>query len=569
MAKITIDGKEFEVDPKLTIIQAAEENGITIPHFCWHPRLSVSGNCRMCLVEVEKMPKLVIACATQVADGMVIKAESPRAIKARQAVMEFLLINHPLDCPICDEAGECKLQDYTYKYSIGVSRFDEDKVHKPKRVPLGPNVMFDAERCILCSRCIRFCDELIGKPQLHFVQRGDHTVIETFPGEELDNPYSMNVIELCPVGALTSRDFRFHARVWEMSSTETVCPGCARGCNMYMWVRNNQILRLTPRHNPEVNDYWMCDAGRLTTFKHVNAENRIKAPMVRKNGELVEVDWEEAVAKVVSELRSFKRNEIAALGSAYATNEDNYLFQKFVREILGSNNLDFGRHEKGGVEGESPASLSTTGVLDLIRADKSPNSFGAKEVGVRPGSGGLDYDGILQAIDGGRIKALYVIDDNVAENVAVAGILRKLDFLVVHASNENETTMLADVILSSSTYAEKNGTFTNFQGRVQRIRPAVATLEQDRALDGFSMSRLDKFAAPNDRWGRPTKRDARPTWRIIVSVANAMGGKYRYNTSEDVFKEIASTIPSFKGLTYQKIGRHGALLTTKPELISV
>lgn len=569
MAKITIDGKEFEVDPKLTIIQAAEENGITIPHFCWHPRLSVSGNCRMCLVEVEKMPKLVIACATQVTDGMVIKTESPRAIKARQAVMEFLLINHPLDCPICDEAGECKLQDYTYKYSIGVSRFDEDKVHKPKRVPLGPHVMFDAERCILCSRCIRFCDELIGKPQLHFVQRGDHTVIETFPGEELDNPYSMNVIELCPVGALTSRDFRFRARVWEMSSTETVCPGCARGCNMYMWVRNNQILRLTPRHNPEVNDYWMCDAGRLTTFKYVNAENRIKAPMVRKDGELVGVGWEEAIAKVAFELRSFKRNEIAALGSAYATNEDNYVFQKFVREILGTNNLDFVRHVKKEVEGETSASFSTSAVLNLIRADKTPNSFGAREVGVRPGSGGLDLDGILQAIDEGRIKALYVIDDNVAEDAAVANILRKLDFLVVHASNENETTLLADVVLSSSTYAEKNGTFTNFQGRVQRIRPAVATLEHDRALNGFSMSRLDKFAAPNDRWGRPIKCDARPTWRIIVSVANAMGGKYRYNTSEDVFKEIASTIPSFKGLTYQKIGRHGALLATKPELISV
>src|SRR3990172_1168451 len=174
-AKITIDGKVFEVDPKLTIIQAALENGITIPHFCWHPRLSVSGNCRMCLVDVERMPKLVIACATQVADGMVVRTDSQRAIKAREAVMEFLLINHPLDCPICDEAGECKLQDYTYKYSIGFSRFEEDKVHKPKRVPWGPNVMFDAERCILCSRCIRFCDEIVGKSQLHFVQRGDHT----------------------------------------------------------------------------------------------------------------------------------------------------------------------------------------------------------------------------------------------------------------------------------------------------------------------------------------------------------------------------------------------------------
>jgi NADH-quinone oxidoreductase subunit G len=558
MAKITIDGKVFDVDPKLTIIQAALENGISIPHFCWHPRLSVSGNCRMCLVEVEKMPKLVIACATQVADGMVVKTESPRAIKGRQAVMEFLLINHPLDCPICDEAGECKLQDYTYKYSIGFSRFEEDKVHKPKRVPLGPNVMFDAERCILCSRCIRFCDEIANSPQLHFVQRGDHTTIETFPGEQLDNPYSMNVIELCPVGALTSRDFRFKARVWEMSATETICPGCARGCNMYMWVRDNEVLRLTPRHNPDVNDYWMCDVGRLTTFGRVNAANRLSGPKVRRNGLLVDVGWEEAIAVVASELRSFKKSEIAALGSAYGTNEDNYVFKKFVTDLLGTKNLDFARRVQEGDEDDF-----------LIRADKTPNSYGATEVGIKPINGGLGYDGILRMIDAGKIKALYVIEDNIASDPEVRAILQKLDFLVVHASNENETTMLAEVVLPSSTYAEKNGTYTNFQGRVQRIRPAVATLEQDRALDGFSMSRLDKFASPNDRWGRPKKRDARPTWRIIASVANAMGGKFRYNTAEDVFREIASTIPSFKGLTYLKVGRQGAMLQRKPELVEV
>ena len=556
MAKITIDGKLLEVDPKQTIIQAALDNGLIIPHFCWHPRLSVAGNCRICLVEVEKMPKLVIACATQVADGMVVKTNSSRAVKARQAVMEFLLINHPLDCPICDEAGECKLQDYTYKYSAGYSRFEEDKVHKPKRVPIGPNVMFDAERCILCSRCIRFCDEIVGKHQLQFVQRGDHTVIETFPGEQLDNPYSMDVIELCPVGALTSRDFRFKARVWEMSATETVCHGCARGCSTYMWVRNNEILRLTPRQNPDVNDYWMCDAGRLTTYDFVNSATRISGPGMKKDGVLVEVGWEEAIAKVASELRSFRKTEVAALGSAYATNEDNYLFQKFVKDVLGTKNLDFVRHVKEGAEDDF-----------LIRADKTPNSHGAREVGIRPGEGGLALEGVLRGIGEGRIKALYVIDDNIAASPEAAEVLKKLDFLVVHASNENETTALADVVLPSSTYAERHGTFTNFQGRVQRIRPAVSTLEQDRALDGFSMSRLDKFMSPNDRWGRPNRRDARPTWRIIVSVANAMGGKFRYNMAEDVFKELASVVPSFKGLTYQKIGKQGVMLARKPEAV--
>src|SRR3990172_9929866 len=336
MAKITIDGSEFDVDPKLTVIQAAEQNGIEIPHFCWHAKLSVSGNCRMCLVEVEKMPKLAISCATQVTEGMVVKTQSDRVLQARKAVMEFLLINHPLDCLICDEAGECKLQDYAYKHSIGYSRFDENKVHKPKRVELGPNVMLDVERCIMCSRCIRFADEIAHQPVLTFTQRGTHVVLTTFPGTKLDNPYAMNVIELCPVGALTSRDFRFRSRVWEMSSTESICIGCSRGCNTYAWVRQNEVLRLTPRLNEGVNSYWMCDAGRLNTFKFVNSKDRLNGPLVRKDNELVEVGWDEAIARVVSELKGFKKSEIAGIGSPFATNEDNYVFQKVMREVLGT-----------------------------------------------------------------------------------------------------------------------------------------------------------------------------------------------------------------------------------------
>jgi len=551
MAKITIDGKQFEVDSKFTILQAALEQGITIPHFCWHPRLTISGNCRICLVEVEKMPKLVIACATQVTEGMVIKTNSEKVIKSQEAVMEFLLINHPLDCPICDEAGECKLQDYAYKYSVGTSRFDFEKVRKPKRVELGPNVMLDVERCIMCSRCIRFCTEIAKKPQLVFSQRGDQVVLTTFPGEQLDNPYSMNTIDICPVGALTSRDFRFKARVWEMSATDTICSGCARGCNTKIWVRNNEILRLTPRFNPEVNDYWMCDQGRLNTFKFVNAGTRIKAPMVRKEGKLVEVGWDEAISKVASELKSLKKHEIAAIGSAFTTNEDNYLFAKLMK-YLGVKNIDFMVHEKDGDE---------DGLL--IRADKTPNSVGAKAVSVRPENNGARFNDFIKEIKEGRMKVLYVIDDDIALVPGVAEVLPKLDFLVVHASYENETTKYADVILSSSTYAEKNGTFTNFQGRVQRIRPAVATVEHDRALDGFQMSRLDKFGAPNDRWMKGTRYDARSTWRILTSVASAMGARWKYNTAEDVFNEIVTTIESYRGMSYGKLGTRGMMLQNK------
>ncbi len=550
MPKITIDGRVIEAEAGRTIIQAAFDNGITIPHFCWHPKLSVAGNCRICLVEVEKMPKLVIACSTQVADGMVVQTNSPKVINARQAVMEFLLINHPLDCPICDEAGECKLQDYAYTYSEGVSRFEFDKVRKPKRVALGPNVMLDTERCIMCSRCIRFCDEVAKKPQLVFTKRGDHVELTTFPGEQLDNPYAMNTIDLCPVGALTSRDFRFKARVWEMSATDTVCTGCARGCNTKMWVRNNEILRLTPRYNPAVNGYWMCDEGRLGTFKWVNAPNRVRGPMMRREGVLSDVGWDEAIAKVAVELKAYKKYEIAGIGSAHATNEDNYLFVKLMY-YLGVKRIDF---VPTMVEG------SEDGIL--LRADKTPNSRGAREVGVVPQDASGSIDAIISGIQQGVIKALYVIDDGIAADPRFAEVCSKLEFLAVHASSENALTAMADVVLSSSTYAEKNGTMTNFEGMVQRIRPAVVTAELERSLDGFSMSRLDRFGAHNDRWMKGPKRDARPSWRICCAVANALGAKWRYGTAEEVFNEIASSIEAFRGMSYLKLGAHGAKLPT-------
>ncbi len=551
MPKVTIDGRTFDADAGRTIIEVAAQNGIEIPHFCWHPKLSVSGNCRMCLVEVEKMPKLAIACSTTVADGMVVHTANDKVVKARQAVMEFLLINHPLDCPICDEAGECKLQDYAYKYSVGESRFDEDKVHKPKRVELGPNVLLDVERCIMCSRCVRFSDEIAHQPVLTFTQRGTHVVLTTFPGTQLDNRYSMNVIELCPVGALTSRDFRFQARVWEMSSTDSVCTGCSRGCNTHAWVRNNEILRLTPRHNEDVNSYWMCDDGRLKTFKHVNAPERLSAPLVRKEVGLVETGWDEAIAKAVSELRMFRKGEIAALGSGFATNEDNYLLQKFFRETIGARMVDLVEHVVDGDQDDL-----------LIRADKTPNTTGARAVGVRPASAQESLASILKGIREGTIKALYVLEDDIAADPEVREALSNLELLIVHAHHRSTTTELADIVFAASTYAERHGTFVNFGGHVQRIRPAVATLEQDRALDGFSMSRWDKFASHNDRWGKGSRRDSRPSWRIIAALAAVYGVKYKYQTAEDVFREITERISAFKGLSYLALGSRGRRLAT-------
>ena len=548
MPNINIDGKKIDFRQGQTIIEAARDHGIEIPHFCWHPKLSVSGNCRICLVEVEKMPKLVIACSTLASEGMVVHTNSEKVIAAQNAVMEFLLINHPLDCPICDEAGECKLQDYAYKYGVGESRFVEEKVHKDKRVLLGPRVMFDGERCISCSRCIRFCDEIAKDAELTFIKRGDRVTIVTYPGEEMDNPYSMNTIDICPVGALTSRDFRFKARVWDMSSTNSICIGCSRGCNTEIWVRNDEILRLTPRHNEEVNSYWMCDHGRLNTFKFVNAENRIDAPQLRKDGQLIEIGWDEAVNEAVSRFKSFTKEHIAIIGSPFATCEDNYIVAKFARTVLGTGNLDFIHH------------IDPSFADDILRTeDITPNSLGAELVGVQPSKSGLDIQGILNSIREKKIKALYLIEDDIVEAFpefenAIAG----LELFIVHSSNHNRSTALADLIFPAATYAEKNGTFVNVSGVVQRIRPAISVVEQDRALDGMSMSRLDKFGTKWDRWASGKKTDALPTWKILISVARAMGSKFKFNMAEEIFAEMANSIEAFKNLDYDVIGELGA-----------
>ncbi len=565
MAKITIDGKTIEVKDGITILQAAEQIGIDIPHFCYHPALSIAGNCRMCLVEVEKMPKLVIACATRVMDGMVVYTQSEKVKKARQAVLEFILINHPLDCPICDEAGECKLQNYTYVYGPGHSRFDEEKVHKPKRIPLGPNVVLDVERCIMCSRCVRFFDEIVKDPQLTFSQRGDRVVLTTFPGKRVDNPYSMNIIDICPVGALTSRDFRFRERTWNMTAVESICPGCARGCNVYLWVRDNKILRITPRQNMEVNRYWMCDYGRFT-YKQVNSDDRIKFPMVRSNGELVETNWETAISAAFSLLKNVRPDEVAVIGSAYATNEDNYVLQKFARTVLKTKYIDFIKHVKDGDEDEF-----------LIRADKTPNSYGAYLVGVRP-SNGYGFDAILEGLKARKFKVLYVMDDDVVLNDEIYELLDGVN-LIVHASTRNRTVEKASVVFASASFAEKEGTFTNFEGRVQKINIAVLPKDYEpwmlykprkfgeaRPNTGeinkaeFALSRLFKFGTKFDRWVSSERRDVKPSWWVISQIADKFGVKFQYSSSVDVFKEISEAIREFRGLSYESIGCKGAVI---------
>ena len=305
MPTLTIDGRQISSPEGSTVIQAAETLGIFVPRYCYHPALSVAGNCRICLVEVEKSPKLQIACNTPVAEGMVVHTKSEKAEDGRRAVLEFLLANHPLDCPVCDQSGECELQNFYMNFGLYDARFREQKVKKKKAVAVGPHVMLDQERCILCSRCVRFTDEITKTGEFGIFNRGDRAELGLYPGQELNNPYSGNVIDVCPVGALTEQDFRFKARVWYLSSAPSVCNGCAQGCNIdvhYVLDRPHlndgaRVMRLKPRYNPDVNQWWMCDEGRFG-FHWID---RGRLTHVRDRG--TESTWEKAVAAISAELQ--------------------------------------------------------------------------------------------------------------------------------------------------------------------------------------------------------------------------------------------------------------------------
>jgi NADH-quinone oxidoreductase subunit G len=347
MAKVKIDGREVEVPNGTTILQAAEKLGLEVPQMCYHPGLRVVGVCRVCLCQIKGQPKMTPACATEIRDGMEVGLYTPEAEKARRSVIEFWLLNHPLDCPVCDQGGECPLQDIAFDHGPGVSRLNDAKVKKSKRVELGEHVILDEERCILCWRCTRFTQEVSGSNQMMLSDRGVYTTVGTPPGQIFDDPFSGNVVDLCPVGALTSRDFRFKSRVWEMSSAESVCTACAVGCNTYLWSKKGRIERQTSRPNPQVNDYWLCDRGRYET-DFINDPSRLTLPRLRVDGKLIEVEWTDAMSalnEAVKPLAARGQNQAGALFSRHLANEEYWSFMRFLRGGLGTNNLSAERAE--------------------------------------------------------------------------------------------------------------------------------------------------------------------------------------------------------------------------------
>ncbi len=565
MPSVTIDGRKYEFEGHPRLLQFCLDHGIEVPHFCYHPSMSVPANCRQCLVDIgapvrsratgelertedgepviRYFPKLQTSCSHTLADGQVVHTSrsSDKVARAQQDNLELMLINHPLDCPICDQAGMCPLQIQAYKYGPEGSRFEFRKTHKPKKVKLGPHVVLDAERCINCTRCTRFTDEISRSHQLTIIDRGVKNYPLTPPGLVFDDPYSMNVIDLCPVGALTSADFRFQARIWEMSSTPSIITASAKGSNCYYWVRDNLILRVTPRPNPEVNDFWLPDEDRLA-YRCFN-EDRPGGPEIREDGARQGATWEAACARA-AELLSAAGLRSVFLASALATVEDNYLLMALARMTGGT------------VAGYLPHIAPGHGDGWLRTDERAPNGEGCRRLGLGP----ADVDALNEQIAKGEYDVLYVLeDDPVAAGLSELGAVS----VILHYHNTtNRTLSLADVALPAATAAETIGTFVNVDGRAQRVVPAKAIRGAHRTLMmHMGLSRADRHGTPFDRWHNESHLiNCKPSWELLPAVAGAMGHRMDYPGPRQIMDEVSSTVPAFGGATHKAMGLAGVKL---------
>ncbi len=538
MPIVTIDGREVDVEVGTNLIEAAKQVGVQIPHYCYHPRLSVVGQCRMCLVKIDGPPKLQTACTTQIMkDGMVVHVDIPEVQEAQQGVMEFLLINHPLDCPICDQAGECGLQDYSFKHGQAFSRFVfEEKRTYPgrERIPLGPSVMLNMNRCIQCTRCIRFTEEISGTGELGFFQRGARTEIGVFPGKELDNPLSANVVDICPVGALTSSEFRFAERVWYLDKKPSICTGCDAGCNVTVEHKRGAIRRYKPRVNPEVNDYWLCDYGRQT-FRRYSEFERLGTPAVRgAAGELRATNWEAALDRVHQGLaRASEGADLAFLGSGFLTTEEAFLIARLA---------DAADSEHRSVwSEEGPARFIPNLHGGVHGTETTPNRRGAELAGLL-GTSGINAEDLMRGDGASRCDFLLITDGDPGSplhDAEVIGRLRQVRFLVVLGWASTPLTEVADVVLPIATHAEKDGTFVNSQRRLQRFRAA--------------------FPAP---------AGVRSGVEALVDLLGRLGPEWQGLTTAQVFDRMAATVPAFAGMTFDSLPAHGTLLDTSGAVAS-
>lgn len=540
MVNVQIDGVWLQFPKGTRVIEACGQAQKFIPRYCYHPKLSAPGNCRMCMVEMG-MPKMTpdrkpvlgpdgkpeiawiprpqISCAQDVAEGMGIRTGSPMVEEARKGVLEFLLINHPLDCPICDQAGECRLQEFSVEFGQGESRFLDEKVKKPKNVELGPRITLDAERCILCTRCIRFMKEVANDDVLGIVERGSFNSIACHPDRILDNNYSLNTVDICPVGALTSNDFRFKMRVWFLKETKTIDVNCGTGANIIIGSRENTIYRITPRENNDVNGVWLPDSHRLN-FKYVADERRLTKPTVKGQP----VDWRTATAIAAEILKAHTAEQLWLVASGRQTNEELFLTSRLIDALEIEKQHDI---------------LPRTGEPDglLIAADRNPNTTGAKVLGVSASKPGSRLKKLVEGVRSGAIKTVITLGEDLTKCGLTADDLKKLDAIIALDILSNQTTPHATVLLPASAWVEKRGSMINVKGRLQRLNRAVA--------------------APGD---------AHDDWEILRDLIAAVSGSNGIATIEDVFKAMAADHAEFAGLSLSKIGDLGLpVVSEKPE----
>ena len=513
---LTIDGQELTVPVGTTLLQAAQGAGTEVPHYCYHPGLSSPAMCRLCLVEVEGAPKLLPSCTTTVSDGQVVHTHSDDATRMRQGVLEFYLLNHPLDCPICDQSGECDLQDYV---------FAEGRVHgrgrEAKRVfgrdDLGGDILFYGDRCVMCTRCVRFMNEIEEKPLLTVVERGNRAVIDTFFDEGLEqSDWAGNVVDICPVGALVSKDFLHKARAWDLEHTPSICPNCSQGCNIDLHTRDNLVHRMKPRINLEVNGHWICDYGR-SRYEWLNRGDRLELPVMNAEGRNTAMSWTTALEALKVRIGALGKSSVKAVVSPFWSNEDLGAVSRLV-ETLGGGSIVF-RSARAEEE------VVLQGYEGLARRKAlAPNGHGAEllgctRVGDDLGQGGLedlmDHEGVVLVLGD-------ALDDQPEDFAPNAGLVLYL------GAYTSSALASVDFQLPVTTFAEQEGTFTNHAGRVQRFWPA---------LSGAGA--------------------ARPAWLVLGALVGALQGEDGPNTVEKAFDLVAQAIKSYKGLDYETIGAQG------------
>lgn len=514
LVTLTIEGVEVSVPKGTTVLEAAKQAGILIPHYCYHPGLPVAGVCRMCLVEIEGAPKLQIGCSATVADGMVVRVHTDEAKRARKGVLEFLLINHPLDCPICDQAGECELQDYVFQEGRARTRYTPTYAKRFNPVEdFGPDILYVPNRCILCTRCTRFMDHVARDPVLNVSERGDRAFIGIHPDHPLDHPWAGNVVDLCPVGALLSKDHLHKARAWELDKTASVCTGCSQGCNVNIDTRNNVVVRLRPRANPAVNHYYMCDHGRLG-YRWMNRGDRIEAPLVRsEQGGLQAAAWDHALDRAARLLEGASGKAVA-LVSSRASTEALHLVQRLLQgfKVTGAFRVER-------VKGEAPL----PGVPDLaLREERAPNVTGATLLGYQE-----KFRKALKAA--AKAQIVVVLDDDLTDVPADA--FDEAGTLIYLGTTLPGAARSASVVLPIANVAEEEGTFVNRDGRVQRYQQA-----------------------------KPAPGMARPAWWVLGELLAGLDRGEPLDGPDEAFAQLAEAVPAFAGLSYGRLGYAGALV---------